>query len=492
MRAAAPQVCLSSSTTTTTILIHTPSRQMDMDFFSSKPRIQVQETQNQSENHQSSFAQPIGFDDCKAATGAAAGPATAAGATAAGAAALLIPALNLSLNLSQRLLEPQLPQLPQLPQVPQAPSIPEAASTTTATAKPPLPITTTTITTTTRPRRSQHTPAPDAAEYNELPVSQLPRLLSQDSTLVVDIRPYAQFCSSRLPNAISLIVPSILLKRSSTDWNRITAGITDPATLERFSRWRSAATILILDTDTTILAESNNLLAFLRRFRIAGYSGNLSWVKGGMTAIYEDACSIVQLEHDSTSVVTTTTTTTTTIPPPLLHGCLCPRDLPIQAFQGTSTTMLGQSKSTPSRETSSFTAANPFYDNIRQNVELANGIGDKIPLLVPDHIFSRRDDLPSQWLRDLLLQAETADHGAEMLALQFYRIELGEQRRLQGVMSHHSRQHDNTRPVDPPSTAPAQFPFSITAGIEMGTKNRSVVFSPSCFLLLPTHHPTLT
>ena len=41
-------------------------------------------------------------------------------------------------------------------------------------------------------------------------------------------------------------------------------------------------------------------------------------------------------------------------------------------------------------------------------------------------------------------------------------------------MSYHSRQHDNTRPVDPPSTAHAQFPFSITAGIETGTNNRFV------------------
>ena len=482
-----------------------------MDFFSSKPQIKVQEIPNQNENNQPLFAQPMRLglqqqqqqqhehDNWKAAAAAAeaagvgaeagvatVGAATVAAATAAtatAATALLTPALNLSF--SQRLLEPRKPLESQLPLPPL--SIPSGASTA-STAIPPIPITT--FTTIPRPRRPQHIPAPDAAQYNELSVSQLPPLLEQDrdSTLVVDIRPYAQFCSSRIPNSVSLSVPSILLKRSSTDWNKITAGITDPAALERFSHWKSAATLLILDTDTTVLAESNSLLAFLRRFRIAGYSGNLSWVTGGMTAIHKDARSIVVFEHDSPSTVTTTTTTTN--PPLLLHGCLCPRDLPIQAFQGTSTTMLGQSNSTPSRETSSFTAANPFYDNIRQNVELADGVGDKIPLLVPDYIFSRRDDLPSQWLRDLLIHAETPDHGAEMLALQFYRIEVGEQRRLQGIMSHHSRQHHDTRPIGPPLTAPVQFPFSITAGIEMGTKNRSVVLS---FHIphIPTHPLTL-
>lgn len=124
------------------------------------------------------------------------------------------------------------------------------------------------------------------------------------------------------------------------------------------------------------------------------------------------------------------------------------------------------------RRTFSFTAANPSCDKIRQDIELANGIGDKIPSSVPDYIFSRRDDLPSQWLRDLL-QAETADNDAEMLTLHFYRIEVGEKRRFQGVMSHHSRRRPTL----------AQFLFSTTAGIEMGTKDRFVVFPPSCFRL---------
>lgn len=402
-----------------------------MDFFSSKALIQ--ETTSQTENPESSsFARAIG----------------------------------------RRFTAPHPPSPPLPTSIPQI-TLPHRSFVTPAISALSIPSTASTLgIPVTAPRRIQHAPALDAAKYTELSPSQLPRLLSQDGTLIVDIRPYQHFHSSRLPNAISLNLPSILLKRSSTDWNKINAAITEPAALERFSHWRAAVTLLVLDTDTTVLAESNNLLGLLRKFRTAGYSGNLCWVKGGMTAVYKEARSIVEqggtssADHTSTS----STSTSTSAPPPASGGFLCPRDLPLQAFQGTSTTMKAPSSC---ETTTSFTAANPFYDNIRQNAELANGVGDKIPLLISDHVSARRNDLPFQWLRDLLLQAESPDHGAEMLALQFYRIEVGEQRRLQGIMSHHSRQSDDTKPRKPPFTAPpTQFPFSITAGIEMGTKNR--------------------
>lgn len=431
-----------------------------MDFFSSKP--QIQGTTSPNENSQSSFAHAIGrrFTAPHPHPHAGVGPLAATTSTdptaavaVAAAAALLTPALN---PLNPLNLQPLATSIPQI-------TLPHRSLVTPALSALSVPVPAISIT---GPRRTQHVSAPDAAKYIELSPSQLPRLLSQDGTLIVDIRPYQHFQSSRLPNSISLNLPSILLKRSSTDWDRIAAAITEPAALERFSHWRSAATLLVLDTDTTVLAESNNLLGLLRKFRTAGYSGDLCWVKGGMTAIYKEARTIVE---EAVISPTDDSTTSTSSLPSVPKGFLCPRDLPLQAFQGTSTTM-----KTPSslKTTTSFSAANPFYDNIRQNTELANGVGDKIPLLLSDHVFARRDDLPFEWLRDLLRQAESADHGAEILALQFYRIEVSEQRRLQGIMSHHSRQSDDTRPIVPLLTAPAQFPFSITAGIEMGTKNR--------------------
>ena len=154
-------------------------------------------------------------------------------------------------------------------------------------------------------------------------------------------------------------------------------------------------------------------------------------------------------------------------------------------------------------------AYNPFYDTIRQNVELSHGITERIPLRISRMAKDRIDDLPFNWLRELGRWAaeddectDDEDHfgesgsgsgsgisggdhsgmssdsgedsgsgheyagahhmrmdpsavalnnaeatlddpqaeGSEALAMQFYRIELGEQRRLMGVMEHHSKE----------------------------------------------------
>ena len=85
-----------------------------------------------------------------------------------------------------------------------------------------------------------------------------------------------------------------------------------------------------------------------------------------------------------------------------------------------------------------------------------------------------------------------AEELTRALEQQFYRIELGEQRRLMGVMEHHTGEGvvHVQRPADeavvavrglPVKTVREEgrkkkeaFPFSITAGFEKGAKNRCV------------------
>lgn len=90
----------------------------------------------------------------------------------------------------------------------------------------------------------------------------------------------------------------------------------------------------------------------------------------------------------------------------------------------------------------------------------------------------------------------TADieEGTEALAMQFYKIELAEQKRLMGVMEHHSKESAPPPPDTVESikrkgkgkgkkdkrratTEPLEFPFSITAGVEKGAKNRYACIS---------------
>ena len=57
--------------------------------------------------------------------------------------------------------------------------------------------------------------------------------------------------------------------------------------------------------------------------------------------------------------------------------------------------------------------------------------------------------------------------------MQFYRIEVAEQRRLMGVMERHSRESGFLTNCGE-SQRGMTFPYSITAGVEKGTKNRCV------------------
>ena len=142
--------------------------------------------------------------------------------------------------------------------------------------------------------------------------------------------------------------------------------------------------------------------------------------------------------------------------------------------------------------------ANPFFDNIRQNLELSHdGISERIPLILPRDLVARADELPG-WLRELVVLP--ADETAERLAHEFYQVEVKEQKRLQAIMNWHSRAPLDQNPtggfVSPGKVLPKAlqvfgsdassirpgaaekddyFPFSIAAGVERGAKNRQVL-----------------
>jgi hypothetical protein len=181
--------------------------------------------------------------------------------------------------------------------------------------------------------------------------------------------------------------------------------------------------------------------------------------------------------------------------------------------------MLGGGSEKPGTSSASMTSggsnkpklqpANPFFDNIRQNLELSHGgITERIPLNLGEEARRRASELPS-WLGDLVAMDE--DKGAEQLAQQFYVVERNEQKRLQALMDWHSEgsgavlpstTSEDLGPKGKASTWAKQqqkdkadverladwgkghnlggiegeeyYPFSITAGVERGTKNRYV------------------
>ena len=143
-------------------------------------------------------------------------------------------------------------------------------------------------------------------------------------------------------------------------------------------------------------------------------------------------------------------------------------------------------------------SANPFFDNIRQNRELAHGVTETIPLDLPAMTQEEKQALPRFLQR--LIDMPSAKR-AETLAQNFYDIDRAEQDRLNATMRQHADESsDDPRNSDAGkaemamsspqagsslsspycsislpgacSAAGERFPFSIAAALERGADNR--------------------
>jgi rhodanese-related sulfurtransferase len=347
---------------------------------------------------------------------------------------------------------------------------------------------------------------PSDASFAPTTHAELPALLADPHALVIDIRPHAQYAGARLPRAVSLAVPSTLLRRPAFGLSKL-AEMLSPCARRKLERWRAAPRVLVYDADAgAATAPGPAVAALLRKFAAAGADpARLTWLAGGFQRIWREHRELVDADpaSDEDDEEDDSPSTVENGPEPLRA-----RHLPLAAFTTTSTTgaKIASASSVPLTATSAreltqkphrlegprsaaHVAFNPFYDAIRQNTELVGGITERIPLRLAPAVLARAHELPFGWLRDLAARAGEAppegapppaapaphaDEGAEALAMQFYRIELAEQRRLTGVMSHHAHEaRASAAPTDtaPRADAPA-FPFSITAGVEKGAKNR--------------------
>ncbi|CAK5279891.1 unnamed protein product [Mycena citricolor] len=444
----------------------------------------------------------------------------------------------------------------------------------------------------------------------------LPQWINDPHTLIIDIRPHAAYSSARISRAVSLSVPSTLLKRPMFSLQRLAGMLPSNSARTQFSAWRSASRITVYDADSTSLGDTSNIRGLLRKFRAEAPEATieLAWVVGGFQAVWTTRRDLVDVVPPTPDNETEDDDAEDA---PSINRTLRAHDLPRSAFALSSTTQgprPGRGKyrwiSLPERSTdlcagpfihnsdnpqpimdptdqpATLAAFNPFYDSVRQNVELSQGITERIPLRLSRRVRRRIGELPFKWLRDIAKRAapvtppdlalgssmdvsfsqvrgprldsseeESSDsglsgvdrwgqpddlepnpqprptdveEGTEALAMQFYRIELMEQRRMMGIMEHHShesgppnheadQQETTTTSTEPrskslgsetsseisskessdnnsssssdslPSTSSSvpdltsrpvrrladdNFPFSITAGVEKGAKNR--------------------
>ena len=258
---------------------------------------------------------------------------------------------------------------------------------------------------------------------------------SQIEMLLLDLRVYPQFSHSRINGAINLCIPTTLLKRPNFNVQKLTETFTKAGERAKFGRWREAKAIVVYDAGSVQLRDATSSVNTLKKFTNEGWRGSAMVIKGGYSAF---ATNFPQrVDKRLSSQTDAPATGKLAIDPLVAVGAPVAGGCPMPIAQ---------------------TAANPFFGNIRQNMDLIGGVGQiavKLPLtLIP--IGTAR--LPP-WLR---LVVDEKDNG-KMVADRFFKIEQAEQKRMQKALS------GNVSYGTPNPASAGGFQI---AGIEKGTKNR--------------------
>lgn len=259
---------------------------------------------------------------------------------------------------------------------------------------------------------------------------------SPDETLLLDIRPFPQFSTSKIKGSLNLCVPTTLLKRPSFNLQKLEETFTSPDEKELFSQWKTSSRIIVSDACTTQLKDATPLINVLRKFICGGWKGEPLILRGGFSEFsrtFPDQVDYPSKQQPVSKNSKQSLTIDLPLPSvaPVVGGCAMPT---------VSTT-------------------NPFFGNIRQNMDLIGGVGQFAVTLPQNMSECTREALPN-WL----LRACDAKDRGKGISDKFFEIEKGEQGRMQDALS-------GNVTYDCPSLDTLNMPIRI-AGIEKGSKNR--------------------
>ncbi|KAI8144705.1 protein-tyrosine phosphatase-like protein [Fennellomyces sp. T-0311] len=345
---------------------------------------------------------------------------------------------------------------------------------------------------------SNSTAIPQAVSSRLVPftpdqVSQLLDDPQPHSLLLIDIRSFVHYSHQHIQSAINVSIPNTILKRPSFTLDKVSEVIVSDKHREAWQHWPHFANIVLYDQQSEALQESHNAITYLCiKFHQANYQGTLAYLKGGMASfngMYPGRCACApantrpNMQFGMATMAIPMTPGLSGLPSPaktLTSLGMNKKDQQASTrkrSQGLHLGSLPPSSSAPGPFTAPTMALdnqqfNPFFSNIRQNMELSHGsIKERFPIRLPsscqidmgtgrvttDQRPLRQPVMPP-WLREMI---NTTD-GPRKLAELYEVIERTEQRRLQSVMAHHSKATCN---LD-------EHPLSIVAGIEMGALNR--------------------
>jgi protein-tyrosine phosphatase len=244
--------------------------------------------------------------------------------------------------------------------------------------------------------------------------AELKELLERDEEdqgtklLLLDLRVSPQFAQARVRGALNLCIPTTLLKRATFNLQKLQQTFQADGDQDKFSKWREATHLVVYDASSADQRDATSALSMIKKFTNEGYSGPARILRGGFNAFAAAYPSLIDISPPSASGPA---------PGLSLGGASTSRGLQANLPPVFGGVLLPNADVNPS----------PFFNNIRQNQDLVDGVG-QMEIGVPPGLV--QDSLP-RWLREA---SEASDRGKKV-SEKFLRIELTEQARMREAYS---------------------------------------------------------
>ncbi|KAJ5175487.1 uncharacterized protein N7482_001364 [Penicillium canariense] len=252
--------------------------------------------------------------------------------------------------------------------------------------------------------------------------------------LLLDVRPYAHFSQANITGSLNLCIPTTLLKRRSFGTQKLEGTFTSDVDKRNFARWRECTKIVVYDSATSDVKDAAPLMHVISKFEAEGWEGEALILQGGFKGFSSRFPRLVHRPQAQVAGPSPKRRSPMSINlqsvAPVVGGCALP---------------------------DSSSAANPFFGNIRQNMDLMGGVG-QVSLKLPGSLTeTRRRELPS-WLQEA---SDVNDQG-HIVSEKFLDLEKKELERMKQALTYEG----TSAP-----TVGVSKKYRV-AGIEKGTKNR--------------------
>ena len=259
-----------------------------------------------------------------------------------------------------------------------------------------------------------------------------------EEVLLLDLRVSTQYAKARIAGALSLCIPTTLLKRASFNVQKLADTFKDDQEKDKFARWRRSKYIIVYDATSSQMKDATTCINTLKKFTTEGWTGRSLIIRGGFSEFSNKFPSWTthgSSQHSPVAPSGSLHVNDANLPAvaPVIGGC------PLPATQN---------------------AANPFFGNIRQNMDLIGGVG-QLSISHPSSMTQSAEEQLPTWLKG----AADKDDRGKRVSDKFLHIEKREQKRMQEALS-------GNVVYGTPNTRPDASRNIQIAGIEKGSKNR--------------------